>query len=89
VTIRSTILDQMQTIAKLQHKQLAPLTDGLSLLESGLDSLCLAILVANLDDELNLDPFGSGEGAEIPATVGEFIRLYETAAGHLQRAEPV
>lgn len=89
MTIRSTILDQMATIAKLQHKELAPLTDKLPLLESGLDSLCLAILVANLDDELGLDPFGSGEGAEIPVTIGEFIQLYESAAGQLHRAESV
>lgn len=87
MTIRATILDQMHTIAKLQHKELAPLADTLPLLESGLDSLCLAILVANLDDELGLDPFGSGEGAEIPVTVGEFIRLYESTAERLQGAE--
>jgi len=80
VTIRETILEQMRTIAQQQHKTLKPLTDDVSLLESGLDSLCLAILVANLDDELDLDPFGSEEGAEIPVTVGEFVRLYETAA---------
>lgn len=80
MTIRTTILEQMRAIAQQQHKTLKPLTDDVSLLESGLDSLCLAILVANLDDELDLDPFGSEEGVEIPATVGEFVRLYEAAA---------
>ncbi len=60
MTIRSTILDQMTTVARLQQQTLAPLHDDLTLLESGLDSLALAILVANLEDELELDPFGAG-----------------------------
>jgi acyl carrier protein len=86
MTIRSMILEQMANIGRQQHKTLLPLADELPLLESGLDSLCLAILVANLDDELGLDPFGSGDSAEIPATVGEFVRLYEAAAAPAQLA---
>jgi acyl carrier protein len=78
--IRKTILGQMASIASQQHKSLKPLTDDLALLDSGLDSLCLAVLVASLDDELGIDPFSIGEGAEIPATVGDFISLYEAAA---------
>lgn len=80
MTIRETILDQMRNIARQQHKTLKPLADEVPLLESGLDSLCLAILVANLDDELELDPFGSQGATEIPVTIGEFVRLYEAAA---------
>ncbi len=79
MTIRTMILDQMATIAKQQHKTLRPLTDDLALIDSGLDSLCLAILVAKLDDELNIDPFGMGDGVGIPTTVGEFVSLYEAA----------
>ena len=70
----------MTTVARLQNQTLAPLDDDVLLLESGLDSLALAILVANLEDELNLDPFGAGRDIAMPATVGEFIRLYENAA---------
>jgi len=80
MTIRTTILDQMANIAKQQHKTLQPLTDDLALLDSGLDSLCLAILVANLDDELGIDPFGSGDDVAVPATIGDFVRLYEATA---------
>ena len=69
----------MGAVAAQQGKSLAPLTDTLPLLETGLDSLCIAILVANLEDELNLDPFTSG--TDVPVTVGDFIRLYESAAG--------
>ena len=71
----------MTTIARLQKQTLAPLHDSLLLLESGLDSLSLAILVANLEDELQLDPFGAGRDVAMPRTVGEFIALYEHAAG--------
>ncbi len=70
----------MTTVARLQKQTLAPLHDGLPLLESGLDSLSLAILVANLEDELELDPFNAGSSVAMPATVGEFIALYENAA---------
>ena len=71
----------MTTVAGLQHQALAPLQDDLLLLDSGLDSLSIAILVANLEDELELDPFGAGRTVAMPKTVGEFIKLYENAAG--------
>ncbi len=80
MTIRSTILDQMTTVARLQKQTLAPLHDDLPLLDTGLDSLAIAILVANLEDELELDPFGAGRDVAMPKTVGEFVALYEKAA---------
>ena len=80
MTVRATILTQMENIARQQRKTLKPVTDDLALIDSGLDSLCLAILVANLDDELGVDPFGAGDGVDVPKTVGEFVRLYEVAA---------
>ena len=73
-------MQQMETVARLQKQALVPLDDGVLLLESGLDSLSLAILVANLEDELELDPFGAGRSVPMPRTVGDFIALYETAA---------
>ena len=78
-SIRSAVLDQVRLVAEQQKKRLAPLTDELPLLESGLDSLCLAIIVANLEDELGLDPFGTGNDIAMPVTLGDFIRLYEHA----------
>jgi acyl carrier protein len=80
-SVREAIFDQIRSVAESQEKILEPLTDDLVLLESGLDSLCVAILVANLEDELGVDPFGSGEDVNLPTTVGEFVRLYEDAAG--------
>jgi acyl carrier protein len=80
MSIRSTIIAQMQQIADEQGKKLAPLTDDLVLLESGLDSLGFAILVARLEDALGLDPFTSSDDVYYPVTLGEFIRFYEDAA---------
>jgi acyl carrier protein len=70
----------MASIAEQHNKTLAKLDDDLALTESGLDSLCIAVLVASLDDQLGLDPFSSQEDIEFPVTIGDFIRLYEHAA---------
>ncbi len=80
MSIRATILDEIVRIAKQQHKTLAPLTDQLPLVNSGLDSLCIAVLVASLDDKLGLDPFDTDGDVSFPVTVGDFVLLYENAA---------
>ena len=80
MSIRSEILNQLTQVAEEQRKQLAPLTDDLALLDSGLDSLCFAVVVARLEDMLGVDPLSSAEGAGFPVTVGDFIRFYENAA---------
>jgi hypothetical protein len=77
--MRSIIISAMERVAAEQKKNMAPLTDDLPLVESGLDSLCLAILVARLEDITGRDPFGSGE-ASLPTTVGELVAFYEHAA---------
>ena len=79
-SVRSTIAAQFEQVAKEQKKILAPLSDDLVLLESGLDSLCFAIIVARLEDALGVDPFSAAEDAEFPVTVGDFVRFYEDAA---------
>jgi len=78
--VRSTVLSQFKQVATEENKTLAPLSDGLTLLESGLDSLCFAIIVARLEDTLGIDPFSAAESANHPATLGDFIKLYEDAA---------
>jgi acyl carrier protein len=80
MSIRSTILGQIIEIAEQQKRRLTPLTDNLPLLDSGLDSLCIAVLVASLDERLNLDPFSSDSNVDLPVTVGDLIALYENAA---------
>ncbi len=80
MTIRSTVLTQITQVAAEHDKKLAPLTDELPLLESGLDSLCLAVIVARLEDELGVDPFSTADDGAFPVTIGDFIKMYESAA---------
>jgi len=80
MSIRSTVLARFAEVAKEQSKNLAPLSDDLALLDSGLDSLCFAIIVARLEDTLGFDPFSVREELEFPVTVGDFVKLYEDAA---------
>lgn len=77
MSVRAAVLSQFKTVAKEQNKALAALSDELELLDSGLDSLCFAIIVARLEDILGRDPFSSDDIIDLPVTVGDFIRLYE------------
>jgi acyl carrier protein len=80
VNVRKEIVTQFKQVAQEQNKRLAPLTDELELLNSGLDSLCFAILVSRLEDSLALDPFTVSEDAQFPVTFGDFVNLYEHVA---------
>jgi acyl carrier protein len=51
------------------------------LLESGLDSLCFAVIVARLEDELGFDPFTASEDIEFPVTFRDFVEIYENGIG--------
>lgn len=86
MSIRSIVISQFERVAEEQQVKLAPLSDELALLESGLDSLGFAIVVARLEDTLGLDPFSSSEEVIFPVTLGDFIRVYENAASKLKAA---
>jgi hypothetical protein len=78
-SLRDRILGEIRTVATEQNRASAPLTDDLALAESGLDSLCFAILVARLEEITSRDPVSSGGPGRLPRTIGEFIALYEEA----------
>ena len=80
-SVRSQILSQFKSVAKEQNKELPTLSDDLVLLDSELDSLCFAVIVARLEDELGIDPFSASEDIEFPVTLGDFVRIYEDVAG--------
>jgi hypothetical protein len=80
MSISETVLAQIYKVAAEHNKTLAPLTDGLLLQESGLDSLCFAILVTRLEDVTGTDPFSGADGTKFPETIGDLIALYERAA---------
>jgi len=80
MTTKLTIMAEMQKIAGEQAKTLAALSDDLVLLDSGLDSLCFAVLVARLEDKLGLDPFTVSEDVAFPVTLRDFVQVYDHAA---------
>jgi len=75
--LSAVILAKFRDVAAAQGKTLSPLTEELVLLESGLDSLCFAIIVAMLEDELGYDPFTEAEDVCFPVTFGEFVQFYD------------
>jgi acyl carrier protein len=74
------ITSQFEQVAQEQGKKLTMLTDRTALLDSGLDSLCFAIVVARLEDELGYDPFSTSDDTHFPVTFGDFVKFYENAA---------
>lgn len=80
MSVRTKIAEQFQQVAKEQDRSLQPLTDELKLVQSGLDSLSFAIIVARLEDTLGVDPFNTAESLDFPVTFGDFVRLYENVA---------
>lgn len=83
MSVKTTVISQMQEIAGVSRKSLPPLTDDLVLLDSGLDSLGFAVLVARLEETLGFDPFTDSDEMAYPVTLGDFIRFYEHAAESL------
>ena len=57
--------------------ELPVLTNDTILLETGLDSLGFAMLIVELDNLLNFDPFSISEEAFYPVTFGQFLDFYE------------
>ncbi len=76
---RTVIEGIFAQVAREQRRQLCPLTDDLELLQTGLDSLSFALIVARLEDSLGIDPFEAVE--RFPITFGDFVSLYESDPG--------
>ncbi len=77
MSVKLTIMQQMQHVAQEHGRILAPLNDDLVLANCGLDSLGFAVLVARLEDTLGIDPFTAAEDAFFPVTLGDFVKVYE------------
>jgi acyl carrier protein len=80
MSVKETVLRAIERTAAENHLALPPLNDDTVLLDSGLDSLAIAILVSHLEDSLGCDPFAAADSTEYPVTIGDFVRLYELAA---------
>ena len=77
MSVKLTIMQQMEQVAREHGKILPPLKEDLVLANCGLDSLGFAVLVARLEDTLGIDPFTAAEDAIFPITLGEFVKVYE------------
>ena len=74
--IRQT-LAQVAIIANCQLTD--NITDDTVLLQSGLDSLGFAMLVAQLEEDFGIDPFSQMQIAVYPSTFGDFVSIYRQA----------
>jgi acyl carrier protein len=77
MSVKLTIMQQMEQVAREHGKILPPLREDLVLANCGLDSLGFAVLVARLEDTLGIDPFTAAEDAIFPITLGDFVKVYE------------
>lgn len=79
--MRAIILDKFNEALEQTdvEKKYAEISDEQVLLETELDSLGFAILVALLEEELDIDPFQMMDDPVYPTTFGEFVAIYEQA----------
>lgn len=79
--MKNKIISIMRVVASETASSLDDnIDDKTVLLDSGLDSLGFAILVARLEEELGYDPFTMMTEPSYPHTFGEFIEIYERYA---------
>ena len=77
--IHAVVIAMIEQVAAEQSRPLKELKDSLLLIESGLNSLCLAVIVAKLEDELGVDPFSADATVPFPKTIGDLITCYKHA----------
>lgn len=79
-TLRNKITAAIQDTADIRGSETGILLDETVLLESGLDSLGFAILVARLEEDLGYDPFVLLDVPVYPRTLGQLIEIYQRFA---------
>lgn len=80
MNIEQQIKDSLNQVAQLANCELiADINKDTVLLQSGLDSLGFAMLVAQLEEDLGIDPFSQMQIAVYPRTFGEFVSIYQQA----------
>ena len=76
--MKNEILSAMKIVAmNTSSKLIQDISSDTILLESGLDSLGFAILVAQLEESLGYDPFSMMDEPVYPRTFGELVEIYE------------
>ena len=78
MTTRNAILSEFKEVLKDSGVSSAvDMQDDTILLDSGLDSLGFAILVARLEEKLGYDPFVLMKEPVYPTTFAEFVAIYD------------
>jgi len=78
IMIKEKIISLMTEVASENGVELNSKIDtDTVLLESGLDSLGFAILIARLEEELGYDPFTIMEEPVYPQTFGQLVDIYQ------------
>lgn len=75
--IRGTITEEFSRLLRAAEVDPSIISDDLALLQSGVDSLAFAVLVATLEDRLGYDPFRLSPEPYYPVTFGDFVAFYE------------
>ncbi len=86
MNIRTIILDELAELFEEDDLTVPEFQDDTLLLETDLDSLGFAVLVTRLEERLGYDPFSLMEEAVYPATLQEFVEVYERFAPDTQSA---
>ena len=74
---KDTVIDVIREVALESDKQLdANFGDDTVLLDSGLDSLDFAIIVARLEERFGEDPFAAMDEPVYPKTLSDFVTIY-------------
>jgi hypothetical protein len=77
---RSIILEELLQLFDEEDMDAPEFGDDTLLLETDLDSLGFAVLVTRLDERLGYDPFSLMDDAVYPATLKDFVEVYERFA---------
>lgn len=74
---RDVVVQELRRLLVEEDSDRTTVADDDSLVDLGLDSLALAVLITRLEDALGCDPFLAIEQGAPPRTVGDLVVLYE------------
>lgn len=80
MTLRSTIIEEIESITTAHEKRMPPITEDVVIMDTEFDSLCFALLVARMEDITGIDPFAEMDMADLPVTIGDLVALYDRSA---------
>ena len=84
--IRTIILEELVALFEEDDLNVPEFEDDTLLLDTDLDSLGFAVIVTRLEERLGYDPFSLMDEAVYPATLKDFVEMYERFAPDAQSA---